>query len=109
MCIRDRYRIPLAFPKTTQGSVDQLIARCAADDACRKDFPNLKKEFQEIVDRLEKTPAHFEVDNGAAGTQPVTLTRGMFAVSYTHLGMVPKSVPIEFLSSAISETPSRPQ
>ena len=84
-----QYRIPLAFPKTTQGSVDQLIARCAADDACRKDFPNLKKEFQEIVDRLEKTPAHFEVDNGAAGTQPVTLTRGMFVAALRPLLYIP--------------------
>jgi pimeloyl-ACP methyl ester carboxylesterase len=84
-----QYRIPLAFPKTTQGSVDQLIARCAADEACHKDFPDLKKEFQAIVDKLEKSPAHFDVDNGAAGTQPVTLSRGMFVAALRPLLYIP--------------------
>jgi pimeloyl-ACP methyl ester carboxylesterase len=87
-----QYRIPLAFPKTTQHSIDQLIARCAADEACHKDFPDLKKEFQAIVDRLEKTPAHFDVDNGAAGTQPVTLTRGMFVAALRPLLYIPAVV-----------------
>jgi pimeloyl-ACP methyl ester carboxylesterase len=84
-----QYRIPLAFPKTTQGSVDQLIARCAADEACHKDFPDLKKEFQAIVDKLEKSPAHFDVDNGAAGTQPGTLSRGMFVAALRPLLYIP--------------------
>jgi pimeloyl-ACP methyl ester carboxylesterase len=84
-----QYRIPVAFSQTTQHSIDQLIARCAADDACHKDFPDLKKEFQAIVDRLEKTPAHFDVDNGAAGTQPVTLTRGMFVAALRPLLYIP--------------------
>jgi len=75
------YRIPVAFSQTTQHSVDQLIARCAADASCHKDFPDLKKEFQAIVDKLDKSPAHFDVQNGSAGTQPVVLTRGMFVAS----------------------------
>src|SRR5271155_4102763 len=60
-----QYRIPLAFPRTTQNSIDQLIERCAADEACHKDFPNLKKEFAALVEQLEKTPAHFETNNAA--------------------------------------------
>ena len=87
-----QYRIPLAFPKTTQGSVDQLIARCAADEACHKDFPDLKKEFQAIVDRLENTPAHFDVVNGAEGTQSVTLSRGMFVAALRPLLYIPALV-----------------
>src|ERR1700735_4850654 len=83
------YRIPLAFPKTTQNSVDQLIARCAADGACNKDFPDLKKEFQAIVDKLDKSPAHFDVNNGASGTQPVTLSRGMFVAALRPLLYIP--------------------
>ena len=86
------YRIPLAFPKTTQNSVDQLIARCAADGACNKDFPDLKKEFQAIVDKLDKSPAHFDVNNGAAGMQPVTLSRGMFVAALRPLLYIPRLV-----------------
>ncbi|HXN71707.1 MAG TPA: alpha/beta fold hydrolase [Candidatus Acidoferrales bacterium] len=86
------YLIPLAFPKTTQHSIDQLIARCAADAACNKDFPDLKKEFQAIVDKLEKSPAHFDVNNPSGGTQPVTLTRGMFVAALRPLLYIPQIV-----------------
>jgi pimeloyl-ACP methyl ester carboxylesterase len=67
------HRIPLAFSRTIQNSIDQLIGRCAADDACHKAYPDLKKEFAAIVDRLDQSPAHFEVKNRNAGaTQAVT-------------------------------------
>jgi pimeloyl-ACP methyl ester carboxylesterase len=86
------YRIPVAFSRTTQGSVDQLIARCAADDACHKDFPDLKKEFQAVVDKLEKSPAHFDVNNPPEGTQSVTLSRGMFVAALRPLLYIPALV-----------------
>ena len=86
------YLIPLAFPKTTQHSIDQLIARCAADAACNKDFPDVKKEFQAIVDKLEKSPAHFDVNNPSGGTQSVTLTRGMFVAALRPLLYIPQFV-----------------
>jgi pimeloyl-ACP methyl ester carboxylesterase len=87
-----QYRIPLAFSRTTQSSVDQLIDRCAADDACHKDFPDLRTEFQTIVDRLEKSPAQFAVKNPAGGTQPVTLSRGMFVGNLRPLLYIPPLV-----------------
>jgi pimeloyl-ACP methyl ester carboxylesterase len=88
-----QYRIPLAFSRTTQNSIDQLIGRCAADDVCHKDYPDLKKEFAAIVDRLDKSPAHFEVKNRHAGaTQPVTLSRGMFVADLRPLLYVPELV-----------------
>jgi pimeloyl-ACP methyl ester carboxylesterase len=88
-----QYRIPLAFSRTTQNSIDQLIGRCAADDVCHKDYPDLKKEFAAIVDRLDKSPAHFEVKNRHAGaTQAVTLSRGMFVADLRPLLYVPELV-----------------
>jgi pimeloyl-ACP methyl ester carboxylesterase len=86
------FRIPLAFSRTIQSSIDQLIARCTADAACHKDFPDLKKEFQAIVDRLEKSPAHFELNIPAGGTQAVTLSRGMFVASLRPLLYIPTLV-----------------
>ncbi len=85
-------KIPVAFSKTIQSSVDHLMDRCAADDACHKDFPDLKKEFQAIVDRLDKSPAHFEVNNPAGGTQAVTLSRGMFVADLRALLYFPELV-----------------
>src|SRR5208283_3491342 len=88
-----QYKIPVAFARTTQNSIDQLIERCAADDVCHKDFPDLKKEFQAIVERLEKSPAHFEVKNRQAGeTQAVTLSRGMFVGDLRPLLYIPELV-----------------
>jgi pimeloyl-ACP methyl ester carboxylesterase len=84
-----QYRIPLAFARTTQASVDQLIDRCAANDACHKGFPDLKKEFAAIVDGLDKSPAHFEVKTQTGATQAVTLTRGMFVAALRPLLYVP--------------------
>src|SRR5580658_4250289 len=90
-----QYRIPLTFSRTTQNSVDQLMERCAADAVCHKDFPDLQIEFKAIVDRLEKSPAHFEVKNRQAGeTQSVTLSRGMFVGSLRPLLYVPELVSV---------------
>ena len=72
------YRIPLPFARTIQSSIDGLIDRCAADAACNKDYPDLKKEFRAVVDRLDRSPAHFEVKNAAGESKTVTLSRGMF-------------------------------
>jgi pimeloyl-ACP methyl ester carboxylesterase len=68
-----QYRMPLPFARTIQTSVDRLMDRCAADPACHKDFPGLRQEFMTILERLDKAPAHFEIQN-----QPVTLSRGIF-------------------------------
>jgi pimeloyl-ACP methyl ester carboxylesterase len=87
-----QYRIPLAFSKTTQNSVDQLIERCAANEACHKDFPDLKKEFVALVDQLDKTPAHFETKNSAGETQQVTLSRGAFVGGLRPLLYIPDLV-----------------
>jgi pimeloyl-ACP methyl ester carboxylesterase len=87
-----QYRIPLEFARTTQGSVDELIERCAADEACHKDYPDLKTEFQAIVDKLEKFPAHFEVKNSAGEMQAVTLSRGMFVAQLRPLLYIPQLV-----------------
>jgi pimeloyl-ACP methyl ester carboxylesterase len=87
-----QYRIPVAFPRTTQNSVDQLIERCAADAACHKDFPDLKKEFQALVDQLDKSPAHFEAKNAAGEMQAVTLSRGEFVGALRPLLYIPELV-----------------
>lgn len=87
-----QYRIPLAFPRTTQSSIDQLLDRCAADDACHKDFPDLKKEFQAVIAQLEKSPAHLDVNNPAGEKQEVTLSRGMFVAGLRPLLYIPQLV-----------------
>lgn len=73
-----QYRIPVTFPRTIQRSADELIDRCAADAGCHKDYPDLRKEFNALLERMDKAPAQFEVNNPGVGRQKVTLSRSMF-------------------------------
>lgn len=72
------YRLPLAFAKTIQASLDHLFADCAADPGCHKQFPDLKTEFETVVKRLTDRPATFQLANGPDKGQTVTITRGAF-------------------------------
>src|SRR5262249_21565090 len=39
---------PLLFPRSAQHAMDLLFADCAADELCRKAFPNLAQEFSAV-------------------------------------------------------------
>ncbi|HEV2962474.1 MAG TPA: alpha/beta hydrolase [Candidatus Angelobacter sp.] len=85
-----QYKIPLPFARTIQKSVEHLIDACALDDACKKSFPDLSSEFKTIVDRLEKSPAQFEIRNPAVGKmQTITLSRGMFVANLRGVLYIP--------------------
>jgi pimeloyl-ACP methyl ester carboxylesterase len=75
------YRIPVSFARTTQQSIDKIIALCAADEECRAGFPDLGTEFNTLLSRLDKTPAQVAVKNPGNQTQTVTLTRGVFVAA----------------------------
>jgi pimeloyl-ACP methyl ester carboxylesterase len=44
------------------------------------------------VDKLDKSPAHFDINNPSGGTQSVTLTRGMFVAALRPLLYLPQLV-----------------
>jgi pimeloyl-ACP methyl ester carboxylesterase len=79
---------PLSFISQLHGvrsgraALDRVFADCAADPACREAFPDLKNEFQIVLDRLKKEPADVTVTNPMSG-QPVEirLSRAVFGVS----------------------------
>jgi pimeloyl-ACP methyl ester carboxylesterase len=73
------YKLPLPFAKGVQHAADRLFEDCAADVTCQKTFPNLKTEFNEVLARLEKAPATFQVINAITNApQQITLTRTAF-------------------------------
>jgi pimeloyl-ACP methyl ester carboxylesterase len=85
-----QYKIPLPFARTIQMSAEHLIDACASDDDCKRSFPDLSAEFKTIIDRLEKSPAQFDLRNPISGTtQPVTLSRGMFIANLRPLLYIP--------------------
>lgn len=82
-----QYLIPLPFAKALQSSIDGVIALCAADAACHKDYPDLRKEFDTVIERLRKSPAQFEIKN-----QAVSLSREMFVSKLRGLLYFPQFV-----------------
>jgi pimeloyl-ACP methyl ester carboxylesterase len=73
-------KLPLPFAKGAQYAMDNLMNDCAADDACRAAFPNLREEFRSVLDRLVKGPVSVELTNPfTQKLERVSLGRGVFA------------------------------
>ncbi|HST53784.1 MAG TPA: alpha/beta fold hydrolase [Pyrinomonadaceae bacterium] len=72
-------RLPLSFGKGVDHALEQLFADCDADVACHRAFPELRKEFAAVVERLDKGPVTFDTLNPSTGKkQQVTMTRTGF-------------------------------
>lgn len=75
--VSPEYRIPLSFSRALQSSIDKIIQRCAASTACHQSYPDLRKEFDALLVRLEKVPATAVVTVGES-KQTVTISKGLF-------------------------------
>src|SRR5262249_10108358 len=70
---------PLLFPRSAQHAMDLLFADCAADELCRKTFPDLQHEFAAVLDRFAKGPVAMELVNPATKKrEQVKLPRSNF-------------------------------
>jgi len=73
-------RLPLSFGKGVEHALERLFADCDADSQCRGAFPDLRKEFAAVVERLDKGPVTFDTLNPSTGQKErVTMTRNGFA------------------------------
>ncbi len=73
------YKMALPFAKGVEHALDRLFTDCAADAKCNAAYPNLRKEFSDVVAELSKGPLTFEATNPATGRkQQITLTREAF-------------------------------
>ena len=70
--------MPRDFPQHTERALDGVVADCAADEACRAAFPELRAEVKAVLGRLLRGPVEVEVKNaqGGAGTR-VQLSRDL--------------------------------
>lgn len=64
-----RLDIPVfeVWARNAQRALDLVFARCAADEACRRAYPNLREEFAGLVERLRQEPLAYEFINPAGG------------------------------------------
>lgn len=44
-------------------AADKVIKACDSDEKCRKEYPNLKREYFEVVRNLDRNPLKIEYDN----------------------------------------------
>jgi pimeloyl-ACP methyl ester carboxylesterase len=73
------YKMAMPFARGVEHALDRLFSDCAADAKCNAAFPNVRKEFAEIVERLTKAPVTFEATNPSTQQkQQITMTREGF-------------------------------
>ena len=73
-------KLPLQFAAGAQAALDHLIADCAADEACRRAYPDLAADVAAALAQFAGGPVTFDfsaADGRAA--EPVTMSRPVFA------------------------------
>jgi pimeloyl-ACP methyl ester carboxylesterase len=87
------YKIPLAFAKTVQSSVEYLFNGCAADAECNKDFPDLRGDFNAALKQFDNGPVTAEVVNLTTKTaENIKLTQTAFVSHLRALLYIPDAV-----------------
>jgi pimeloyl-ACP methyl ester carboxylesterase len=72
--------LPTTHAPASERAFDMLITACLEDETCRKAFPNLRQEYEELWQRLEAEPARVEVKNPKTGKmETISFSRGNFA------------------------------
>jgi pimeloyl-ACP methyl ester carboxylesterase len=70
---------PLYHARSAQQGLDRIFEEIVAEPAKTKVFPELKDQFQEILERLDKEPARVTIDHPRRDTKvTVTLSREAF-------------------------------
>jgi pimeloyl-ACP methyl ester carboxylesterase len=70
---------PLLFPRSAQHAMDMLFADCAADELCRRAFPDLQKEFTAVLARFDQGPILVEmIDPISKRKEQVRMFRSSF-------------------------------
>jgi len=70
---------PLHFAGGAQAALDLVIADCAADEACRRVFPDVRADVDAALARFAAGPVTFDLPNAAGrASERVNMTRVVF-------------------------------
>ena len=71
--------MPRDFPQHTERALNGVLDECAADEACRAAFPNLRAEVKTVLERLLRGPVEVEVKSApnSEKTTRVKLSRDL--------------------------------
>src|SRR5688572_13331352 len=74
----------------SQRALDILFDRCATDPVCDEAFPDLRDEFDEVVERVARHPVTTSIDHPGTG-EPIVVDAPTFAAA-VHGGLVEGTV-----------------
>ena len=78
--------LPHVIARDAQRSLNLLFKDCAADKSCRQMFPNLRRESEVVLERLNKEPSRASlVDPSTSKVEQVEISRGVFATTLRSL------------------------
>jgi pimeloyl-ACP methyl ester carboxylesterase len=73
-------KIPLHHARSAKRALDLLLAKCATDTACHQAFPEIEREWNELLARLGREPARVEYSPpNKSGPVMVEIQRDIFA------------------------------
>ncbi|MEJ2256099.1 MAG: alpha/beta hydrolase [Woeseiaceae bacterium] len=77
----------------SQAAVDNILARCAADERCSEEFPDIEASFAKLVADLREAPVDVTVPHPNTGRlQEVTFGSGQFAGAVRLLAYNPNTI-----------------
>jgi pimeloyl-ACP methyl ester carboxylesterase len=72
--------VPLPYARDAQRALDLLIEECARDAACGAAFPELRREYDVVIERLDRRPVRVAVRDPRTGEPAhVRLSRPAFS------------------------------
>jgi pimeloyl-ACP methyl ester carboxylesterase len=78
--------LPRDFPQHTQSAFDGVLAECAADEACRAAFPDLRADTKAVLERLLGGPVEVSVKHPRTGASVrVKLSRDLAAEAVRYM------------------------
>jgi pimeloyl-ACP methyl ester carboxylesterase len=82
--VRDEEKMPLSHARNAQVVLDRLFDQCMSEAACHGAFPNLRQEWQSLLDSLQVKPV--STSGVVQGREvPVVMRRGPFAEAFRPL------------------------
>lgn len=86
-------KLPVPFARGVDHALDQMFANCAADEACRSAFPEVKNEFAALVKKFDAGPVTIKANNLITGKpEEFPLTRELFFENIRLLLYAPTTV-----------------
>ena len=85
-------RMPLYFAKYAQHTLEQIFTDCRNDSACNTAFPNLKSEFNTLMQNVKASGLHFFLPDTAGKLNSYSLSWNVLETKLRELMYTPNGI-----------------